>query len=159
MLIGPGLGAKGARAMVERLLDVFEGPVVLDADALNAFARDVPSLARAIGKRAALLTPHPAEFGRLVGLDVESVLAERFELPARLAADAGAAVLLKGVPTVVAAAIGNGARRRGGNAGARDRRRGRRAGRDRRDAARPHRRRGHRPARSPRSRTGAPRRR
>jgi NAD(P)H-hydrate epimerase len=106
MLIGPGLGAKGARAIVERLLDVFEGPVVLDADALNAFARDIPALARTIGKRAALLTPHPAEFGRLVGLDVESVLAERFDHPARLAAQAGAAVLLKGVPTVVAATSG-----------------------------------------------------
>jgi len=106
MLIGPGLGAKGARAIVERLLDVFEGPVVLDADALNAFARDIPALAHTIGKRAALLTPHPAEFGRLVGLDVESVLAERFDHPARLAAQAGAAVLLKGVPTVVAATSG-----------------------------------------------------
>ena len=106
MLIGPGLGAKGARAIVERLLAVFEGPVVLDADALNAFARDIPALARTIGKRAALLTPHPAEFGRLVGLDVESVLAERFDHPARLAAQAGAAVLLKGVPTVVAATSG-----------------------------------------------------
>jgi NAD(P)H-hydrate epimerase len=106
MLIGPGLGAKGARAMVERLLGVFEGPVVLDADALNAFARDIPSLARTIGKRAALLTPHPAEFGRLVGLDVESVLAERFDHPSRLASQAGAAVLLKGVPTTVAATSG-----------------------------------------------------
>jgi NAD(P)H-hydrate epimerase len=80
--------------------------VVLDADALNAFARDIPSLARTIGKRAALLTPHPAEFGRLVGLDVESVLAERFDHPARLASQAGAAVLLKGVPTTVAAPSG-----------------------------------------------------
>ena len=106
MLIGPGLGGKGARAMVERLLGVFEGPVVLDADALNAFARDLPSLARAVGRRAALLTPHPAEFGRLAGLDVASVLAERFDLPARLAADVGAAVLLKGVPTVVAGTSG-----------------------------------------------------
>ena len=106
LLIGPGLGGKGARAMVERLLGVFGGPVVLDADALNAFARDLPSLARAIGGRAALLTPHPAEFGRLAGLDVASVLAERFDLPSRLAADVGATVLLKGVPTVVAAASG-----------------------------------------------------
>jgi NAD(P)H-hydrate epimerase len=103
LLIGPGLGKQGARAMVERLLGVFQGPVVLDADALNAYARDLPSLARVIGGRPALLTPHPAEFGRLVGLDVPSVLAERFDLPARLAADVGAAVLLKGVPTVVAA--------------------------------------------------------
>jgi hydroxyethylthiazole kinase-like uncharacterized protein yjeF len=106
LLVGPGLGEKGARAMVERLLAVFEGAVVLDADALNAFTRDLPSLARAIGGRPALLTPHPAEFGRLAGLDVVSVLADRFELPSRLAADAGASVLLKGVPTVVAGASG-----------------------------------------------------
>jgi ADP-dependent NAD(P)H-hydrate dehydratase / NAD(P)H-hydrate epimerase len=106
LLIGPGLGGKGARALVERLLGVFEGPVVLDADALNAYARDIASLARVIGGRAALLTPHPAEFGRLAGLDVVSVLAERFDLPARLAADSGATVLLKGVPTIVAAASG-----------------------------------------------------
>jgi len=106
VLIGPGLGHPGARAMVERLLGVYEGPVVLDADALNAFARDLPALKRVIGKRQALLTPHPAEFGRLVGLDVASVLAERFDLPARLAADVGAAVLLKGVPTTVAATSG-----------------------------------------------------
>ena len=106
LLIGPGLGKQGARAMVERLLGVFQGPVVLDADALNAYARDLPALARVIGKRAALLTPHPAEFGRLVGLDVASVLADRFDLPHKLAEDVGAAVLLKGVPTIVAAASG-----------------------------------------------------
>ena len=46
MLIGPGLGGEGARAMVERLLGAFDGPVVLDADALNAFAGDV-AVARA----------------------------------------------------------------------------------------------------------------
>ena len=101
MLIGPGLGG-AARALVTRLLAAWTGPVVLDADALNAFAGDLPALRRSIGSRPALLTPHPAEFGRLAGLDVDAVLADRFDAPARLAGDTGAAVLLKGVPTVVA---------------------------------------------------------
>ena len=102
MLIGPGLGG-GARERVTRLLSVWKGPVVLDADALNAFAGDAAALRELLDGRPALLTPHPAEFGRLTTLDVDAVLAGRFELPARLADDAGAAVLLKGVPTVVAA--------------------------------------------------------
>jgi NAD(P)H-hydrate epimerase len=103
LLVGPGLGRESARALVERLLGAFRGPVVLDADALNAFAGDVAALARALDGREALLTPHAAEFGRLAGLSVEQVLDDRFELPRTLAAESRAAVLLKGVPTVVAA--------------------------------------------------------
>ena len=103
ILVGPGLGGS-ARQMVTRLLAGWRGPTVLDADALNAFAGDVASLRSLLDGRPALLTPHPAEFGRLMGLEVDPVLAGRFDLPGRLAADTGAAVLLKGVPTVVAAA-------------------------------------------------------
>lgn len=108
VLIGPGLGRGDARAMVERVLRAFDGPVVLDADALNAFANDADSLAPLLRNRAALLTPHPAEFARLAGdgATVEQVLADRFEWPARLAARSGAAVLLKGTPTVVASPSG-----------------------------------------------------
>jgi NAD(P)H-hydrate repair Nnr-like enzyme with NAD(P)H-hydrate dehydratase domain len=56
--------------------------------------------------RAALLTPHPAEFARLSGKSVEQVLAERFDAPRSLAAACRATVLLKGVPTVVSAEDG-----------------------------------------------------
>ncbi|HKP15808.1 MAG TPA: NAD(P)H-hydrate dehydratase [Gemmatimonadaceae bacterium] len=106
MLIGPGLGGGAAREMVTRLLGAWSGAVVLDADALNAFAGDLSALRGSIGERPALLTPHPAEFGRLTGLDVDTVLAERFDAPARLARETGAAVLLKGVPTTVASPDG-----------------------------------------------------
>jgi NAD(P)H-hydrate epimerase len=106
LLIGPGLGREGTRALVERLLTEFVGPVVLDADALNAFAGDVATLAPLLGNRAALLTPHPAELARLTGRKVDDVLAERFTLPAEVAAECAAAVLLKGVPTVVASTGG-----------------------------------------------------
>ncbi|HEV7994028.1 MAG TPA: NAD(P)H-hydrate dehydratase [Gemmatimonadaceae bacterium] len=101
VLIGPGLGGTHARMLTTQLLGAWRGPVVLDADALNAFAGDVGVLASLIGARHALLTPHPAEFGRLSGLPVSAVLDGRFELPAKLARESGATVLLKGVPTVI----------------------------------------------------------
>jgi NAD(P)H-hydrate epimerase len=102
LVIGPGLGRTPAtRPLVDRILSSFHGPVVLDADALNVFEGRADDLARAVSGRAALLTPHPAEFARLAGTDVEHVLMGRFEIGADLARRTGATVLLKGVPTVV----------------------------------------------------------
>jgi NAD(P)H-hydrate epimerase len=107
LLVGPGLGGGDAsRALVERALGAFDGPVVLDADALNVFEGDVGSLARLLAGRPALVTPHPVEFGRLAGMPVTRVLAERFDVARELAATLDAAVLLKGVPTVVTARDG-----------------------------------------------------
>jgi NAD(P)H-hydrate epimerase len=107
VVIGPGLGASfGSRTLVERVLQGFRGPVVLDADALNVFANEAEQLGALIGDRPALLTPHPAEFARLLGVHINDVLARRFEIGAELAEVARAAVLLKGVPTVVSNAKG-----------------------------------------------------
>jgi NAD(P)H-hydrate epimerase len=106
VLVGPGLGHDQSREMVERVLGAFAGPVVLDADALNAFAGDAGALAPLLARRPALLTPHPAEFARLVGAEVQDVLAERFTWPARLAQETTASVLLKGVPTILSAPSG-----------------------------------------------------
>jgi NAD(P)H-hydrate epimerase len=107
VLLGPGLGRDGARALVERVLGAFRGPVVLDADALNACAGDLDALRALVGDRQALLTPHEMECARLAGIALDRVLDERFTLPAELAARTGAAVLLKGVPTVVASVAGD----------------------------------------------------
>ena len=101
LLLGPGLGG-GARERCERVLRAWRGPVVVDADALNAFAGDVDALAGLLRGRPALVTPHPLELARLVGATVDEVLDRRFELPREVAARLGASVLLKGVPTVVA---------------------------------------------------------
>ena len=108
VVIGPGLGRSAeSRALVDRVLARFRGPVVLDADALNVFDGDIDTLREALGDRRALLTPHPAEFSRLAGTDVESVLNRRFEIGAELAKRVGATVLLKGVPTVVSSPNGD----------------------------------------------------
>ncbi len=105
--LGPGLGrGPDARALAERTLSLWRGPVVVDADALNVFAGAADALARLLGRRAALLTPHPAEFARLAGISLEDVTAARYDVGCTLAARCGAVVLLKGVPTVVTAPDG-----------------------------------------------------
>ena len=102
--IGPGLGGGAtARALVERVLTGFSGPVVLDADAINVFSSDVNGLAGLIGQRGAVLTPHPVEFARLTGTAVDAVLARRFDAAIPLARHTRAVVLLKGQPTIVTA--------------------------------------------------------
>lgn len=102
LVIGPGLGhSKETRSLVERILHDSNVPVLLDADALNVFEGDAKSLARLLAGSAALITPHVAEFSRLTGIEVKSVLANRFDVGLDLARDLNATVLLKGSPTVV----------------------------------------------------------
>ena len=102
LAIGPGLGkSPEIREMIERMLLSWNLPTVLDADALNAFAGDVDSMAKLLGGRLAVLTPHQKEMSRLIGVETDEVSRQRFEIGRELAAKTGAAVVLKGVPTVV----------------------------------------------------------
>jgi ADP-dependent NAD(P)H-hydrate dehydratase / NAD(P)H-hydrate epimerase len=107
LVIGPGLGLGGdARGVIMRAIARHSGPVLLDADALTAFANDLKAMRAALAGRSALLTPHPVECARLVGVDAQTVLDRRFDIGAELAAATGAIVLLKGVPTIVSAPDG-----------------------------------------------------
>ncbi len=107
LVVGPGLGLDDAAgALLERALAAWRGPLLLDADALTAFAGRAEELGERLGGRPALLTPHPAEFARLAGDSLDEVLAHRFDVGAALAARTRAAVLLKGTPTVVSATDG-----------------------------------------------------
>ncbi len=102
LLIGPGLGRTAmTRALVERLLVAWRGPVLLDADALNVFEGEPRTLGSLLGARPAIVTPHPVEAGRLMRLPVSTVLERRFEIGAELAKTIGATVVLKGPPTVI----------------------------------------------------------
>jgi hydroxyethylthiazole kinase-like uncharacterized protein yjeF len=107
VIIGPGLGRDDtSRALLERVLRVWKGPTLLDADAITLFENASDHLAELLARRPALLTPHPAEFSRVSGIPMNDVLAKRFDVGATLAAKLGAAVLLKGVPTVITSASG-----------------------------------------------------
>ena len=107
VIIGPGLGRDDtSRALLERVLRVWKGPTLLDADAITLFENASDRLAELLGGRAALLTPHPAEFARISGMAMNDVMAKRFDVGGALAKKLGATVLLKGVPTVITSPSG-----------------------------------------------------
>lgn len=107
LAIGPGMGKSSTtRDLVERMLLTWTGPVVVDADAISVFEGDAASLAKLLRGKPAVITPHPAEFARLLGRETDDVLKNRFEIGADFARESGAAVLLKGTPTVVFAPTG-----------------------------------------------------
>lgn len=105
--LGPGLGRERARALVEAASHGAHAPdraLVLDADALTAYAGEHAALAEACARvRAAVLTPHAGEFAALLSAcdpvrDAPSKLAA-----ARAAAQAlGAIVIHKGPDSVIA---------------------------------------------------------
>lgn len=103
ILIGPGLTmhADGA-GLVKSLLKAYRKPLVLDADALNLLATD-PALIRASAAQV-VVTPHPGEMARLLGIAVEEVQAQRFAIAQRAAKQLGAVTVLKGAGTLVAVA-------------------------------------------------------
>lgn len=98
-------GDDAVRAVLPRVLST-AGALVLDADALNAIARD-PSLQTLLRQRTArgrrtVLTPHPLEAARLLGVDTTQVQADRLQAAAALADRFACTVVLKGSGTVIA---------------------------------------------------------
>jgi NAD(P)H-hydrate epimerase len=91
MTLGPGLGSDQDK-FVAALLEQWLGPLVLDADGLNALSG--PQQLEARGAPT-IITPHRGEFARLTGSEA-SLKAAR-----RLAKDTDTVLLLKGNPTLV----------------------------------------------------------
>ena len=89
--------------MIEELL-THQVSAVLDADALTLFGGRAAELVKA--RCPLVLTPHAGEAARLLGVPSDSVERDRFGSAASLAKTTGAAVLLKGAHTVVAAPDG-----------------------------------------------------
>lgn len=96
VLVGPGLGrSPGTRAVVQAVLESFEGPVVLDADGINVLSGHTDILR---GRAApTVVTPHEREFTRIGG----KMRGDRVEDARLLAEELGVIVLLKGHETVI----------------------------------------------------------
>lgn len=101
-LIGPGAGfSKETRQTTLTMLQTGK-PVVMDADALTAFARKSDSLKKAI-IAPCVLTPHDGEFEKLFGLMPADQLPERITQAMVAAKQTNAIILLKGANTIIAA--------------------------------------------------------
>lgn len=99
LVAGCGLGLDdAARRLVEAALG-FDGPLLLDADALTLLAGD---LGRLRARSApTVLTPHPLEAARLAGAPCGSDEAARERMVRELARRSGAIAVLKGAGTLV----------------------------------------------------------
>ncbi len=106
LLIGPGMGTDAAAGrLLQSILGTYDGPLLLDADALTLVAQGLVR-AQGGGGREILFTPHPGELGRLLGESTQAVLEDRQAAARRVAAEFGVAVLAKGAPSLVTAPDG-----------------------------------------------------
>ena len=104
--VGPGLSTHQSTVrLVRGLVKNAQVPLVLDADALNAFQGNVDGLANR-HDQPLILTPHPGEFARLIGQPTTEILKNRVELAREFAQQRNLWLVLKGFRTIVAAPCG-----------------------------------------------------
>ena len=108
VVIGPGLGnSELAASLLARALQ--QAPnIVLDADALNLIALSAPLrallLARSQSQQSSIMTPHPLEAARLLGLNAAQVQADRWQAACDLTMQFQATIILKGAGSIIATA-------------------------------------------------------
>ncbi|MEZ4247752.1 MAG: NAD(P)H-hydrate dehydratase [Polyangiales bacterium] len=103
-VLGPGLGLDDStRSWVGALAISAPLPMALDADALTALAGELATLQAAPPR---VLTPHPAEAARLLGIATEVVQHDRYAAATTLATQSGQVAILKGAGSVIAAPDG-----------------------------------------------------
>jgi hydroxyethylthiazole kinase-like uncharacterized protein yjeF len=115
--MGPGLGRDpSTSAFVQAIVERAGVPLVLDADALNAFVEDPERL---IGRDGVdvIITPHPGEMARLFGASIEQIQSDRLEHAREFAAAHRVHVVLKGHRTIIAGPEGRSFVNLTGNAG------------------------------------------
>jgi ADP-dependent NAD(P)H-hydrate dehydratase / NAD(P)H-hydrate epimerase len=105
--LGPGIPTgEGMRAVVRELAAGLTLPMVIDADGLNALGTEAATIVPSAGIIPRVLTPHPGEMGRLLGITTAQVQSDRIGHARSLAAASGAVVVLKGAHTIVASPRG-----------------------------------------------------
>ena len=113
LTLGGGLGrTDGALACARAIALRVPAPLVLDADAIAAFAGDADALS--VRAYPTLVTPHAGELGRLLGTGSRAVQAQRLSSAREAARRSGAIVVLKGDDTLVASPDGRVAVSEGG---------------------------------------------
>lgn len=104
IVLGPGLGRDYWSEQMLQQSAKADLPMVMDADALNLLAegRVLPNARRDDW----ILTPHPGEAARLLGVTVADVQEDRFRAASEIQAKYGGVVVLKGAGTIIASARG-----------------------------------------------------
>lgn len=106
LVIGPGLTTSDdVKSLVENLILKAEIPIVLDADGINVIAGNKEIIKKS--RSEIVLTPHPKEFARLLGVEKEEVMENKIELAKNTAKELNSTIVLKGPATIIATKEGN----------------------------------------------------
>ncbi len=101
LAIGPGLSRNKATAgLIRKIVTTSNKPIVLDADAINAFEKKQDLLKKA--KNTIVVTPHPGEMSRLTGVSTRIIQKDRVKAAVKLSKRVKCITVLKGSRTVVA---------------------------------------------------------
>jgi len=103
LVVGTGLGVSAAAKELVASALASRRAIVVDADALNLIAQD-PALQKKLAARSApsVLTPHPLEAARLLGVTSAEIQSDRIAAARLLAQRLGSIVVLKGSGSVIA---------------------------------------------------------
>lgn len=101
LALGPGISNHEATVkLAHRIVEESTIPLVIDADGINALSFDKGPLKRA--KVPVVLTPHPGEMARLVGLTSKEVQKDRVSIARDFSQTHGCYLVLKGMRSLIA---------------------------------------------------------
>ena len=116
ILIGCGMGKTDyTRKILAFCLEHAKVPIIIDADAINVLAENLSLLE--LKKSEVIITPHPAEMGRLIGKTAAQVNEDRVKTAVDFSKKYGIITLLKGHNTVISSVSGEYFINKTGNAG------------------------------------------
>lgn len=105
LAIGPGLSQNAqTQKLIIDLIKKINKPLIIDADGLNALAKNISILKN--NKKEIVLTPHPGEMARLIGKTIAYVQANRKKVAKEFSLRYNLTTVLKGYNTVVASPQG-----------------------------------------------------
>ncbi|MDE2484100.1 MAG: NAD(P)H-hydrate dehydratase [candidate division NC10 bacterium] len=114
--IGPGLSIHPETAeLVRAVVNTAQAQIVVDADGINALGPNLEMLRNV--PLPPVLTPHPGELARLLGIDRDEVVRNRIPIAQKVATSFGVHLVLKGARTLIANPEGRVAINMTGNAG------------------------------------------
>ncbi|MZK49633.1 NAD(P)H-hydrate dehydratase [Clostridium beijerinckii] len=97
---GPGIGVgEREKSLLEKIINNSKCPIVIDADGISIIGENKYLLNDLKGR--AIITPHPGEMARFLGMSIEDVEANRVSIAKSVAKRYGIIVLLKGYNTVI----------------------------------------------------------
>lgn len=97
---GPGIGVEEKEEdLLKKVVDNSICPIIVDADGITLLAKNKELFKKLKGR--AIMTPHPGEMARFLGISISEVEDDRVNITQKVAKEYGIVVLLKGYNTVI----------------------------------------------------------